>query len=73
MNKSYRVIGLLLIAFGLISLLYANWFNFLVFSAWGTSLLINPKVSGAAQKLRKALQLAVIILAVIRMVDYFLK
>lgn len=67
MRRLMQVLGVLLIVVGVWRLLrYSDWWVFTMFTAFGVSQQINPKQSKAARRLRDALVLTTLMLAIIR-------
>lgn len=65
MDRLERIMGVILIVWGVWSLLHSDWLMFVMFTAWGGSFLIGAKGPRELQGIRKILLSVVLVTVVI--------
>jgi hypothetical protein len=68
MDRLERIMGVILIVWGVWSLLHSDWLIFVMFTAWGLSFLIGSNGPKDFQGIRKKLLLVVLVMAVIGLI-----
>lgn len=68
MDRHLRVMGVILIVYGVWCLLHSDWLFFLMFTALGASFLIGFDGARELQGLRKALLLVVLVVIVVSLI-----